>query len=500
MLAKKHFIFFILLIILLSCVRKSDTSYIPVKHTPVSFDLDSIISRGRLIAVSDFNSTNYFIYKGEPMGFHFELLKSFTEHLGIDLEIIKENDLENAFGLLKSGDADMLALGLTVSSSRKKEILFTDPIFETRQVLVQKKPNNWRSMTMDMLNRKLVRNQLDLAGKTIYVQKLSSHAERLKTLSEEIGDSITIIEVPYDSEELIRNVAHGEIEFTVCDENIASVNSTYYSDIDVNTPISFTQNIAWGIRLTNSEKLLLELNNWLNTYRKSRSFALLYKKYYQNSRSSLIVRSDYYTSNTGKISKYDDLIKSASENIGWDWRLLASLVYQESRFNPLVRSHAGAYGLMQIMPVTGKHFGVDITASPSSNVKAGIMFINWLQALFENKISDPEERLKFILASYNAGPGHILDAMRLAEKNGMDPEIWDGSVAYWLQKKSDPVYYRDADVKSGYFRGKESINFVSEILERFEHYKNIIPEDENIGLTAESGADLQSGKSFILNP
>jgi membrane-bound lytic murein transglycosylase F len=128
------------------------------------------------------------------------------------------------------------------------------------------------------------------------------------------------------------------------------------------------------------------------------------------------------------------------------------------------------------------------------------MYINWLQELFENKVSDPEERLKFILASYNAGPGHILDAMRLAEKNGMNPEIWDGSVEYWLQKKSDPVYYRDADVKSGYFRGTESINFVSEILERFEHYKNMIPEEKNIGLTAESGVNLQSGKALILTP
>lgn len=450
--------------------------------------------------MSDYNSTNYFIYKGEPMGFHFELLKNFTEHLGIDLEIIKENNLDNAFGLLNSGEADVLAIGLTVSSSRKKDMLFTDPIFETRQVLVQRRPHNWRSMTMDMLNRKLVRNQLDLAGKTVYVQKLSSHAERLKALAEEIGDSIRIIEVPFDTEELIRNVAHGEIEYTVCDENIASVNSTYYPDIDVNTPISFPQNIAWGVRQNNSVQLLAELNSWFNTYRKTRSFALLYKKYFQNSRSSLIVRSDYYTSQTGKISKYDDLIKSASEKIGWDWRLLASLIYQESRFNPLVRSRAGAYGLMQVMPVTGKHFGIDITASPSSNVRAGIMYINWLRALFEKKVSDPDERLKFILASYNAGPGHILDAMRLAEKNGMDPEKWDGNAAYWLQKKSDPLYYRDADVKSGYFRGTESVNFVSEILERFEHYKNMIPEEEDINLTAESGTDFQLSNSLILRP
>ena len=218
---------------------------------------------------------------------------------------------------------------------------------------------------------------------------------------------------------------------------------------------------------------MLELNSWLNTYRKSKAFALLYNKYYKNSRSSLIVKSDYYTSSTGKISKYDDLIKSASEKIGWDWRLLASLVYQESRFNPLVRSHAGAYGLMQIMPVTGKHFGIDITASPSNNVRAGIMYINWLQELFENKVSDPEERLKFILASYNAGPGHILDAMRLAEKNGMDLKYGTGVWNTGFRRNRILFITRMLMLKR-IFQRTESINFVSEILERFEHYKNMI--------------------------
>ena len=412
------------------------------------------------------------------MGFHYELLKSFSDYIGIDLEIISENNLETAYAMLNSGEADLLAIGLTVNSSGKKDILFTEPFDETRQVLVQRKPRNWRSLTTDEIDRRLIRNQMGLAKKTIYVQKGSSHVERLLSLANEIGDSINIIEVPYESEKLIQHVASGEIEYTVCDENVALVNATYYPVIDVGTPVSFPQSQAWGIRINNSNALLTELNKWITAYKKTGSYALLYAKYFRNARSSTIVKSDYYALNTGKVSQYDDIIKESSTSINWDWRLLASLICQESRFNPNVRSLAGAFGLMQIMPETGRNFGIDSTATPKKNIIAGIRYINWLHTIFDPKIKDEKERLRFILASYNAGPGHVLDAMKLAEKNGMDPQKWDGNVAIWLTKKSDPKYFNDAVVKNGYFRGTESVAFVSEILNRYEHYKNIIPEEK----------------------
>jgi membrane-bound lytic murein transglycosylase F len=448
------------------------------KSQYVSFDLDSIRARRKLIAVTDINSTNYFIYKGEPMGFNYELLKSFSDHIGIDLEIVTENHLDKAFEMLNSGEADLIAIGLTVNSSRKLDIQFTEPIEETRQVLVQRKPENWRALTADDIDKRLIRNQLDLAKKTVYVQEGSSHVERLVTLASEIGDSINIVEVPYDSEKLIRNVAEGEVDYTVCDENVAEVNATYYPGIDINTPVSFPQNIAWGVRKKNSEKLLQELNQWITSYKRTESYALLYAKYFRNSRSRTIVKSDFYALNTGKVSRYDDLIRKFSARINWDWRLLASLICQESHFNPTVRSWAGAYGLMQIMPVTGKNFGIDVTSSPENNMKAGIKYINYLHSIFDTKIPDENERLNFILAAYNAGPGHVLDAMKLAQKNGMDPQKWEGNVAVWMLKKTEPKYYNDSVVKNGYFKGTESVAFVTEILDRYEHYKNILPEEK----------------------
>jgi membrane-bound lytic murein transglycosylase F len=448
------------------------------KKDIVAFDLDSIRARGSLRVVTDFNSTSYFIYRGEPMGFHYELLKAFSDQIGVDLEIITENHLEEAFNMLHTGQADLLAMGLTVSSSRRKEIQFTEPIDRTRQVLIQRKPHKWQTMPSSVLESSLLRNQINLAKKSIYVQMGSSHAERLHSLAEEIGEPITVIEVPFESETLIQLVDEGEIDYAICDENIALVNSSYYPDIDVRTPVSFAQNIAWGIRRTHSSQLQTELDKWIKSYKNTQAFALLYAKYFKNSRSNTIVKSDYYSLSTGKVSQWDDLIKTYSDSINWDWRLLASLIYQESRFIPDVKSRVGAYGLMQIMPETGKRFGVDITSSPKNNIKAGAKYISWLHSIFDPKIPDENERTRFILASYNAGPGHILDAMKLAEKNGNDPLIWDDNVAIWLLKKSEPQYYNDIVVKNGYFKGKESVAFVHEILDRYEHYKNIIPEND----------------------
>jgi membrane-bound lytic murein transglycosylase F len=448
-------------------------------HNKPYLDLDAIRKRGKLIAITDFNSTDYFIFRGEPMGFNYELLKSFSDYIGIDLEIIAENNIGRAFEMVRKGEADMLAFGLTDNSSSDKDILHTSPVYETREVLVQRKPRNWQKMTGDLIEKALIRRREDLAEKTIFVQENSARFRRPEQFGDSTGRKINVVEVPYESEKLIRNVADGVIEYTVCDENVAQVNSTYYEDIDVRTPVGSLKNLSWGVRKENSESLLRELNQWISAFRNSDSYLLLYAKYFRNSSSSAIMKSDYYSINTGKVSQYDDLIRKFSLKINWDWRLLASLICQESQFRSQAVSNSGAYGLMQIMPVTARNFRIDITSSPENNMKAGILYINWLYSIFDPKITDEHERLSFVLAAYNAGPGHVLDAMRLAEKNGMDPQKWDGNVAVWLLKKSERQYYRDTVVKSGYFRGTESVKFVSEILTRYEHYKNIIPQEKN---------------------
>jgi membrane-bound lytic murein transglycosylase F len=189
-----------------------------------------------------------------------------------------------------------------------------------------------------------------------------------------------------------------------------------------------------------------------------------------------MVTSDYFSLTSGRISQYDELIKKYSGLIGWDWRLLASVIYQESGFDPTAQSWAGAYGLMQLMPNTARRFGVDRNSPPDQHIRAGVEFIKWLDDRFREKIPDQQERIKFILASYNIGYGHIEDAMNLAEKYGKDPHVWDNSVDEFLMMKSNQKYYMDPVVKYGYCRGIETYNFVSEVLERYADYKNILSD------------------------
>lgn len=443
----------------------------------VSFDLDSIVKRGSLRAVTDYNSANYFVYRGEPMGFHYELLKAFSDHLGLELELVTEENIGNAFEMLNSGEVDILAMGLTITPDRSRKILFTEPVDSTWQVIVQRKPHNWQKLADADLENKLLRKFTDLAGKTVFVQKGSVHSDYLQRIGREIGQPLTVVEVPFDPETLIQLVNNGEIDYAVCDENIAKVNAALYGGLDIGMKLSGIQKLSWGLRLNGSDELQKELDQWISSFRRTTTFAVIYNKYYKNPGSGNIVRNPYYSLNTGKVSPWDDLIKKYSILIKWDWRLLASLIYQESGFIPDVVSKAGAYGLMQIMPETGRNFGIDIKASPDNNIKAGIKYINWLHEIFDPLIPDETERTKFILAAYNAGPGHILDAMKLAGKNGKDPKIWTGNVDEWLQKKSDPKYYSDSLVKFGFFRGKESTAFVNQVLSRYEHYKNIVKDN-----------------------
>jgi membrane-bound lytic murein transglycosylase F len=462
-----------------SCMRDGESRFKDVESLRPEnriTNLDIIKNRGVLRVVTEYNSISYFIYRGQPLGFQYEMLQDLADHMELDLEVRVSNDLERNFQYLEESQVDLIAMNLTVTAERKDKVAFTIPFLQTRQVLVQRKPERWEQMNSKQIESSLIRNQLNLAGKEVYVQAGSVYADRLRSLSDEIGGGIKIAEVPFESEQLVHRVALGEIDYAICDENVGLVNATYFPQLDAVTAISFPQHVAWAVH-PGSDSLKAEIDAWLMEYRTTRDYALLYNKYFKNRHTYRSIHSEYYTLGSGKISNYDDIIKKESERIGWDWRLLASLIFQESRFNPQAESWAGAYGLMQLMPTTARNYGITRTSPPSDQIRAGTSFIQWLDKRFIDEIADDDERIKFILASYNIGYGHIQDARRLAERYEEDPNIWFGGVEEWLLKKSDPKYYNDQVVKHGYARGIETYNFVKEVIGRFEHYKNIVNSD-----------------------
>jgi membrane-bound lytic murein transglycosylase F len=447
----------------------------PESEPVVEIDLNQIVERGYLNVLVDNNSFSYFIYKGRSMGYEYELIKNLASHLNVELRIKVVSGIERAIVQLNEGGGDILAFPLTVTKERTELVELTRTQFESYQVLVQRKPENWRKLTVDQVEKQLIRNPAELIGKEVYVMAESSFAQRLKHLSEEIGGEISIRQdsAGAETENLIRAVAMGDIDYTVTDHLIARVNTTYFPNIDVNTTLSLPQQIAWAVR-KNSPELKVAIDEWLAKIKKEPTFMVIFNRYFNSPRTSLLrVKSDYSSLGGNKISPYDEMIKEESGKLGWDWRLLAAIVYQESKFDPAGESWAGARGLMQLMPETANRFGVTDPNDPRQSLRGGVRFLKHLDKYWEKDIVDPNERLKFILASYNAGLTHIIDARKLAIKYGEDPMVWSVVESYLL-KKVDPQYYRDPVVMAGYCKCEEPVNYVREILARYEEYLLLI--------------------------
>jgi membrane-bound lytic murein transglycosylase F len=479
-----RFLALIFFVLLTSCgnKEKADTSndevyeeqeiYNPIVENSVDTDLEDIKKDGVLKALVVYSSTSYFLYRGQPMGFEYELLKDLSDDLGLKLELTISRNLDNHFEVLNRGDVDIIAQGMTITNQRKWEVDFTEYLYLTKQVLVQKKPDNYRKLSWASLQKSLIKDPIELIGDTVSIRKNSAYFERVMSLSNELGGTIHIdtLDSQLSTAEIIDMVAAGEIKYTIADENLARINASYSPILDIKVPISFTQRIAWVTR-KKAKNLRNVVNEWIVKHRKTIDYKVTYNKYFKNKRSFLERnQSKYYSLNNEQISKYDETIKKYAKQIGWDWRLIASQVYQESRFDPQASSWAGAQGLMQIMPATAMDLDLQNVTDPYQSLRAGTTYLKQIYDRFDY-MEDEETRKKFALASYNCGYGHILDAQRMAEKLDLDPNLWEDNVEKALLSLSYPKNYNKPFIKYGYVRGSEPVAYVSEIFERYEHYK-----------------------------
>ncbi len=402
-----------------------------------------------------YNSHSYFILKDQEMGYDYELIKKFADKHNFTLQIHIAQSETELLRLLTYNTIDLIAYPIMMTLDRKQKIRFLENEQINNQVLVQRK------------GRGELTSPTELIGQSIVVPKNSKYEKRLIHLNEELGGGIYIQTVDDTTaiETLIRQVAQRDIDYTIADNNIALLNKTYYRNIDCKTAISFSQRSAWAVN--NSTPILADsINQWI---RQQKNFSdNLYNKYF--------VKAKYFNSKTvriprGAISPYDDLFKQYAPTIPWDWQLMAAVGFEESRFDTAVISWVGARGIMQMMPNTAESYGLteDDLTNPENSISSATQHLKKLNHLFR-KIENNEERIKFILASYNAGHGHILDAMALAEKYGKNPHLWYGNVEEFLILKRQKEYYQDPVVKCGYFRAGQTVAYVSNVLKRYEKY------------------------------
>lgn len=462
----------------LSTFEETEAEINYIVENSVDRDLEDIKADGVLRALIIYSSTSYFVYRGEPMGFEYELLNQLAEHLDLKLELIISDDLDTEFEVLNRGDVDLIAHGMTVTNERKWEVDFTEYLYLTRQVLVQKQPDNYLDLSWSNLQKQLLHDPIELINDTVSILRNSAYSERIRSLSNEIGGTIIVdtLESHLSTDQIIKMVADGQVKYTIAEENLARMNASYHPILKVDVPISFSQRIAWVTR-KKSPEFRKAVNAWILSERKQTNYNVIYNKYFKNKRNFRNrARSDFYSEEKREISEYDDLLKKHAKLINWDWRLLASQVYQESQFDPQATSWAGAEGLMQMMPRTGKSMGISNFTDPSQSIKGGTAYLKWISNNLKD-VPDSLTRIKFTLAAYNCGLGHMQDAQRLAEYNGLNPNLWSDNVAPMVLALSAPENFNKPIIKHGYVRGSEPVNYVEEILNRYELYKQFIPID-----------------------
>ncbi|MDR1120697.1 MAG: transporter substrate-binding domain-containing protein [Dysgonamonadaceae bacterium] len=456
---KYPFLLLYLSLCFLSCVEHKREKPAPPR------DFAAIKDSGTINVITLYSSISYFIYKGEAMGYEYDLLKDFADshQLKINLKIAANvNTLTEA--LLK-GEADVIAYNIPVTNDMKPFVRYCGRELITQQVLVQRANRN----------DTILDNVIQLIGKDVWVKHNTRYYDRLVNLNKEVGGGIFIHDISKDTintEDLIEMVSKGKIPYTVSDDNIAQLNRTYFSNIDIRLKLSHPQRSSWAVR-ENAPQLAEALNQWFSENRNTTRYRAIMKRYFEMSKwpDASATAFGRLLAN-GQISPFDSIFKKYAPAINKDWRLLASIAFQESRFDTTRVSWVGASGLMGLMPLTAEAMGIDREerSNPEASIRAAVEYIRIAERSFRN-IPDENERIKFILATYNAGIGHVFDAQALTVKYGKDAGIWDDNVEEYVRLKSFPAYYNDSICRHGYLRGSETTAYVRDVMLRWQFYR-----------------------------
>lgn len=452
-----RFILFLLLL-LISCTNKDlIDDGLPRAGSSASEQVQDTMHVATL-----YGSSSYFYFRGdEIMGYDYDLINHFAEFSAIPVKIHLADTREEMLNMLRNNRVDLIVYSMYETKALKKEFDFVAFQEDSYMVLVQE------------IGLQTVSDINELKGKTVHVIKNSIYQLRMEHLNRELGGGIDIqlLDDTISVDQAVEMVTQRKISYTIAHYKTAVQHKDFNRRLDCRIPVGFMQRNGWLVNKQNDRVKTL-IAEWENSSETELIRSQLYGKYR--------IKNPFFVTKKvsipkGAISPYDGLFKKFAAEINWDWRLLAALAFHESRFDSSQVSRMGASGLMQLMPRTAAKFGLsrDNILNPEKNIEASVQYIKSLNLLFR-KIENMEERKKFILASYNSGPAHVIDAMALAEKHGKNPHIWFEHVEYFLSKKHEPEYYNDEVVKYGQFRSGETIRYVRNTLDTYQKYKGKI--------------------------
>ncbi|MFT5502981.1 MAG: membrane-bound lytic murein transglycosylase F [Gammaproteobacteria bacterium] len=424
-----------------------------------SGDFDQIIKRKTLRVLLRNNSASYFLYRGELMGFEYEIISEFARFHNLRLKVVVPPGHNDLYGWLLDGKAD-LAMGFLepLDSRRAQGVEFTQPYhFAARHIIVHR---DNKAKSVEDLNRQVLAVRLN-SSENLSLAKLQQNGANLNIRS--IDDSVEI-------EQLIQQVGDKTYDATLADEHLLEI--ALADSQPVRSALKLETKSAHSIAIRKqNQKLQAALNKFIKKTYKGEYYNVLYAKYFKNQRSvKRLAKGRIVDTLEGQISPYDKLIRKYANQFGFDWRLITAQMYQESGFDPQAKSPAGATGLMQLMPRTASSIGVKNIKDPAGNINGGVKYLSWLRDRFDAELPIGE-RLWFSLAAYNAGLGHVHDARRLTRQLGLDNSKWFGNTEKAMLLLSKRQYSSKA--RYGYVNGREPVKYVREIKERFEAYINM---------------------------
>jgi membrane-bound lytic murein transglycosylase F len=427
-------------------------------------DLAGIRERRVLRVITRNNAASYYLYRGELVGFEYELAQRFADSLDVRLQMVVAEDHEDMIPMLKDGRGDMIAAFMTRSPEREaRGIRFSRPYHYATETVVGRAGE----APLDSAEA--------LDGRRLHLRQGSSYwqtAERLRGQ----GVDVALEAAPSDmeTEEIIARVADGDFDLTIADSHILQSEMTVREDIDALLALGDPVSHGWAVREENPA-LLAAVNSFWNAEHRGLHYNIFYRRYFEDSSRMRAHRAGRVSAmDGGQLSPWDDLTREYAARYDFDWRLILAQMYQESRFDPDAVSWVGARGLMQVMPRTGRELGLSPLDDPEVSIHAGVRYMDWLGERFPDRLP-VDERMWFSLAAYNAGIGHVRDARALAARQGRDPDQWFGHVEEAMLLLSQPRYHQQA--RHGFVRGREPYNYVRHIRDRYRAYVSMTDDE-----------------------
>ena len=418
------------------------------RREPHHDDLDEMRERGVVRALVTLNKSDFFLLKGKPRGFEYELLQGYEKFLNRGVSK-RENwtqvvfipvAFEEAIEALRDGKGDLIAAGMTVTPERQKLVTFTTPYFSKVDEIVVANEDVDDLKSLD-----------DLAGRSITVLAGSSYVGHLHELNDVLDDrdldEVEIVEADplLTGEDILKMVNAGIYELTISDNHIAELWAESLKDMKLHKELKVNSGgqIAWAVRKDNP-KLLKSLNAYIGKNKKGTTVGnVLFRRYFE---SSKYVKNPLAKKELKKFKKLSSIFRTYAGMYEFDWLATMAQGYQESGLDQSQRSHMGAVGIMQLLPSTAADpvVGIPNIEKLENNIHAGIKYMHFLrERYFSGPELSPMNRLAFSLAAYNMGPGRMAKLRKQAKSMGLDANRWFGNVEMAALAKvgREPVQY-----------------------------------------------------------